>query len=330
MGWKFINADDGEARAARVPGARRPPLSVPSKLVQPLVEHWPTLGGVETRALELEGHGAPLLLLHGWADSADTWRLALDRLARRGRRALAVDLPGFGDAAALAPGPILPQLDGFARAAVEYVAPQGGAIVCGNSLGGCVALRLAEQTDLGLGGVVPVAPAGLDMARWFMLVERDVVLRALLAAPVPLPGFAVRRAVGEVYRRLAFAHPGGVDPRVVATFARHLGDRGSVARRLALGRRLLPELRWPFRPERIACPALLVWGARDLMVFQTGARRIIDAVDGARLVVIDDCGHCPQIEATERLCDLLLDFPEPSAQRASRSSSAWIARSDSA
>lgn len=284
--------------------------------MQPLVEHGLTLDGVETRALELEGRGAPLLLLHGWADSADTWRLALDRLARGGRRALAVDLPGFGEAAALGPGPILPQLDGFARAAVEYLAPDGGAVVCGNSLGGCMALRLAELAELDLRGVVPVAPAGLDMARWFMLVERDIALRALLTAPVPLPGFAVRRAVGEVYRRLAFARPGGVDPRVVTTFARHLGDRASVARRLALGRRLLPELRRPFHPERIACPVLLVWGARDLMVFQTGAQRILDAVDESRLEVIDDCGHCPQIEATERLCDLLLDFPTPLAPAA--------------
>jgi pimeloyl-ACP methyl ester carboxylesterase len=288
--------------------------------VEPLVEHWLTLGGVETRALELEGHGPPLLLLHGWADSADTWRLALDRLARSGRGALAVDLPGYGDAPPLAPGPVLPQLDEFARAALEDLAPNGGAVVCGNSLGGCLTLRLAERADLGLRGIVPVAPAGLDMARWFTLVERDVVLRALLAAPVPVPGFAVRRAVGEIYRRLAFARPGEVDARVVSTFARHLGDRDSVARRLALGRRLLPELRWPFRPERIACPVLLVWGARDLMVFQTGAQRILDAVDDARLEVIEDCGHCPQIEATERLCELLLDFPAPVAasKRASR------------
>jgi hypothetical protein len=35
---------------------------------------------------------------------------------------------------------------------------------------------------------VPVAPAGLDMARWFVLVERDPVVRWLLASPVPLPG----------------------------------------------------------------------------------------------------------------------------------------------
>lgn len=276
--------------------------------MEPLVEHELTLAGFETRALELEGHGPPLLLLHGWADSADTWRLALDRLAREGRHALALDLPGFGVASRLAPGSVLPQLDRFARAAIAHLAPDGGAIVAGNSLGGCVALRLAEDPALDLAGIVPVAPAGLDMARWFALVERGLIVRSLLASPLPLPRFAVRRAVGEVYRRLVFANPGAVDPRVVATFAGHLGDRRAVSERLATGRRLLPELRSPFEPERISCPVLLVWG-RDIMVFQTGARRVLDAAPTAGLVVIDGCGHCPQIEATERFCDLLLGFP---------------------
>ncbi|MCW2990833.1 MAG: alpha/beta hydrolase fold protein, partial [Solirubrobacterales bacterium] len=64
--------------------------------MQPLIEYRLDLAGHATRALELEGDGPPMLLLHGFADSADTWRRTLDRLARRGRRALAVDLPGFG------------------------------------------------------------------------------------------------------------------------------------------------------------------------------------------------------------------------------------------
>ncbi len=277
--------------------------------MEPLIEHRLELAGVETRALELEGDGPPLVLLHGWSDSADTWRLLLDRLARAGRRALAVDMPGFGACAPLDPGPILPQLDAFARDAVRHVAPHGGAIVCGNSMGGCVALRLAEEAELGLSGVVPVAPAGLDMARWFSLVERDVVLRSMLASPMPVPGFVVRRVVGEVYRRLAFAHPERVDRRVVATFTEHLADRDRVARGLGIGRRLLPELRFPFRLDRISCPVLLVWGDRDMMVFRTGAERVLDRVEQSRLVVLEDCGHCPQVEEPERLCELLLDFP---------------------
>jgi pimeloyl-ACP methyl ester carboxylesterase len=278
--------------------------------VQPLFEHRLTLAGFETRALELEGEGPPLVLLHGWADSADTWRLLLDRLGRVDRRAVALDMPGFGTAAAPRDdGSLLEQLDAFCDAAVEYVAPEGGAVVVGNSLGGCVALRAAERDELGLAGVVPVAPAGLDMARWFVLVERDPIVRWLLASQVPLPRPVVRAAVGEAYRRLAFRRPAAVDPRVVSNFASHLSSKGSAARALALGRRLLPELRGCLRLERISCPVLLVWGRHDLLVFQTGAEEVLQAAREARLELIDDCGHCPQLECPERLYDVLIHFP---------------------
>ena len=56
------------------------------------------------RVLELEGDGAPIVMFHGYADSADTWRQTLALLARRGRRAIAVDLPGFGTADPLRAG----------------------------------------------------------------------------------------------------------------------------------------------------------------------------------------------------------------------------------
>ena len=84
----------------------------------------------------------------------------------------------------------------------------------------------------------------------------------------------------------------------------------------ATAQRLLPELRDPFRLEQVDCPVLLVWGRQDLLVFQTGADRVIDTVEDARLEVIEDCGHCPQVESPERFCDLLLEFPASLAKAA--------------
>lgn len=278
--------------------------------MQPLFEHRLRLAGYRTRALELEGDGPPLILLHGYSDSADTWRLMLDRLARADRRAVALDLPGFGCSDLLGPDqPILDQLDTFVNAALEEFAPDGGALLCGNSLGGCVALRQAERDEAELAGVVAVAPAGLEMARWFSIIQRDRVLRLLLGAPLPIPTRVVRGAVGEIYKRLAFRSPGTVDPLVSKAFASHFDGRATAARMLDTGRRLLPELAESLDPNLIACPVLLVWGSHDVMVFQTGADRVLDAAPSTRLVTIDDCGHCPQIEAPDRLAKLLLDFP---------------------
>ena len=272
--------------------------------MQPLFEHRLKLAGYKTRALELEGDGPPLLLLHGWADSADTWRLLLDRLGREGRAALAVDLPGFGTADKLTGAPILEQLDAFVSAALEHTGED--TVVVGNSLGGCAALRAAERHELG--GVVAVAPAGLDMARWFVLVRRDPLVRNLLASPLPVPNALTRRVVAEVYNRLAFHRPSAIDPRVAKTFAGHLSSRATAARVVRSARRLLPELDDCFELERIGCPVLLVWGRQDLLVFQSGAERVLSVVPDSRLEIIDECGHCPQLERPDRLGDLLLDF----------------------
>ena len=53
----------------------------------------------------------------------------------------------------------------------------------------------------------------------------------------------------------------------------------------------------------------MVWGRQDAMVFQTGADRVLDAVAASRLVTIEDCGHCPQLESPDRLADLRSRLP---------------------
>lgn len=276
--------------------------------MEPLFEHRLRVDGYLTRALELEGEGPGLILLHGWGDSADTWRPLLDELGARGQRAIAVDLPGFGHASPLGSGAILPQLDAFAGALVEQWEPPGPVVV-GNSLGGVAALRLAERADLPLAGVVPVAPAGLQMPRWFDAVERDPVVRRLLALPLPMPPAVIRAMVGEVYRQLVFARPRAAQPAVVASFTAHHASRTRVAALLDSGRRLLPELAAPpFDFTQVECPVMLVWGTRDRMVPHAGARLLLDALPDTRVELIDGCGHCPQLEATENLRELLLDF----------------------
>ena len=285
-------------------------------MIQPLFEHRLELAGYGTRALELEGDGTPLLLFHGYADSADTWRLTLDRLGRRGRRALAIDLPGFGTADSLSGQAILPQLDEFAAAAADYVAgrPRAQVIAVGNSLGGCVSLRLAERRPESVSGVVAVAPAGLQMTRLLYLVQRDPVLRSLLALPAPVPGVVLRAAVARLYRGLAFADARAIDGAVIDAFTSHHTRRAVVAGYLEIARRLIGELREPYELDRVMARVLVIWGDRDRLVFHRGAQRILDAVPGARLELLKGIGHCPQVEAPERFTELLLEFAdEPSA-----------------
>lgn len=214
---------------------------------------------------------------------------------------------------------MLEQYDEVAAAAIEHLAEDAHpVVVAGNSLGGCVTLRIGADRDLPIAGLVPVAPAGLDMPRWFGIIERDLLIRGLLGSPVPVPSPVVRRIVGEAYRQLAFARPRAASADIVRAFTSHHRDARAVSRFLDLGRRMLPELSLDgFRLEEITAPVLLVWGDRDRMVSCRGSRHVLDAVPDAQYVELAGCGHCPQLEEPVRFGDLLVSFTEERARAAS-------------
>jgi len=272
-----------------------------------VIEHRVELAGHVTRALEVDGDGPGIVLLHGWNHSADTWRPLLGELAARGRRAIAVDLPGFGEASPLAPGALLPQLDAFAAELVTAWANGNPVVVAGASLGGLIALRLAEHPgELELAGVVPVSPDGLEVPSWFDPIEEDPIIRRLLSLPVPVPGELVRRAQRGAHRGIAFSD---AQRAIVETFGRSGEARADVAALLESGRKLAPELlNAPFDLVGIRCPVLLVWGAYDRGLPHSDARMAFDALPTTQVELIEGCGHQPQLEATGRLAELLLPF----------------------
>ncbi|HWK24928.1 MAG TPA: alpha/beta fold hydrolase [Solirubrobacter sp.] len=275
-----------------------------------VLEHRIDVAGHATRALEVEGAGPGIVLLHGWGDSADTWRPLLSALGARGRRAIAVDLPGFGRATRLDDGAVLPQLDAFAADLVQTWAGRDPVVVAGASLGGCLALRLAEHPgDLRLAGVVPVAPDGLELPSWFDPIEEDPIVRKLLAIPVPVPGVLARRAKSSAYRLLSAAPASSTQRAIVDAFSVDGETRAGLAALLESGRRLAPELSTaPFDLIGIRCPVLLVWGALDRLVPPGDARLALGSLPTTQVELIEGAGHHPQLEAPHRLLELLLPF----------------------
>jgi len=271
----------------------------------PISERRTIFHGYETRELRAGSGGATFVLVHGYGDSADTWRPLLARLAAHGHTAYAVDLPGFGRASRLRREPLLPQLVAFLTAVVLSAADRAGApvILVGNSLGGLLTLRVAEDETLPVRAAVPIAPGGLDRPSWFKVLSEDVVVRRVLAIPVPIPRRVLALAVGQVYARLAFHRPRAVDPSDVAAFTDHLPSRRSVRRLLAIGRGLVAEVTdtTVLRPDRIEVPLLVVWGEQDRMVAPAGADLLAELVPDVEVVLLPSCGHCPQLEQPDEV-----------------------------
>jgi len=264
------------------------------------------IGSFRSRALELIGTGPRFVFLHGFADSADTWRPVLSLLAAEGRAAVALDLPGFAQAAPLAEDePVLEQLAAFAAAAVHRYGDEAGCVLVGNSLGASAALLAAADGEA-VERLVALAPAGFDMGGWIFRLETFALLRTLLRVPPLAPSIVVQRLVGQVYRQLAIEDQSRVSAEIVARFARHLRSRTTLMGALRVADRLAPELSEPFELDEIDAPVDLVWGREDGMLPYANAALAMAQMPDARLTTIEGCGHCPQVERPDAVAEVLL------------------------
>jgi pimeloyl-ACP methyl ester carboxylesterase len=250
------------------------------------------------------GAGEPLVLVHGLGGAASNW-LALAPLLLRGRRVLVPELPGHGGSEPL---PAAANLNAYADRLGLVAEREGffGAGVVGHSLGGAIVLRLAIRRPDLVGGLVLAGAAGISSGSRrsrYALTVTGLVKPGRRIAPY-------RRLVAHsaLLRTLVFGRWGAADPQalpgeVVEGFlagpARHT-DTFSAAKALMVDDPR-PDL------DRVRCPALVLWGARDNQL------TVVDAFDYARRLrapvrLIADCGHLLIGERPDACADAIESF----------------------
>jgi pimeloyl-ACP methyl ester carboxylesterase len=270
------------------------------------------LPGFEDRFLEargsrlrylVAGEGDPLVLVHGLGGAASNW-LALAPLLLPGRRLLAPELPGHGGSSPL---PAAPSLNAYAdRLGLLLEHETGPAPLVGHSLGGAIVLRLAIRRPELANAVVLAGAAGISSGN--RRARYALTMTSLLK-----PGKRIaphRRLVSRSawLRSLVFGRWGVSDPpafpaEVAESFlsgpARHT-DTVSAAKAL-IGEDPRADL------DRVRCPTLLLWGARDNQL------PVGDAFEYARRLrapvrAIADCGHLLIGERPDACADAIESF----------------------
>jgi pimeloyl-ACP methyl ester carboxylesterase len=265
------------------------------------------VGGYRMHLLEA-GAGPAVLLLHGFAGSAEDWRPTAELLARSGYRAIAVDGLGFGRSAKPGDAPYSLALSADLYAALLDALGVGRAAVVAHSMGGKYALGLAllhparvasltlactdgftEGSPLTRAGGWPVVG---DALVW--VSSRPAVVRAALGAAFHAPELHVTE---ELLERAQAAMSGPDNRRALTALSRRYD--ATDLRKTGLSARL-GELR---------APTLVIWGEQDrVFPLETTGRAAADAIPGATLAVIPRCGHFPQLEARRAFGGLLLGF----------------------
>ncbi len=238
----------------------------------------------------------PIILIHGFSFSLETWDAWAADLARD-HRVVRYDLSGHG----------LSDPDPKARygttARVEQLKGLmdtlgiARATLAGNSFGGLVAWNMAAQHPDRINRLVLVDSAAFSING---VTERPVpvpdMMRAYLMAPAPAAVAFTARAI--------YAHPERLTPERLEQMRAMIARPGN-------GEALIQHLEQFTLPApeaalaRIKAPTLILWGRADKVVPVDHAARIAAAIPGARTIIYDDVGHAPQEEASARsLADL--------------------------
>lgn len=261
--------------------------------------------GVRTRELSVAGEGPTVVLLHGYCDSADTWRGVLTRLAAAGRRALAVDLPGFGLADPRRPGPLTPQFDAFADA---LIAAHGPVVLVGNSLGAATSVHAAARDRDGrVRGLVTLDEPLLARHLVARLVRRREYRRFFdVAAALPVPDRLVHRVIGFGVRKFIYGPGYAADPEFIATAVRSIPNMAAAAERGRDAIRYAREHPAGHAALTVSCPVLVVHGAKDRIIPVRASRELHALLPGSAFVVLPAAGHCPQLDEPEKVTHLVL------------------------
>jgi pimeloyl-ACP methyl ester carboxylesterase len=256
------------------------------------------------------GTGPVLVLLHGIANSSQTWENVASRLSER-FTLIAPDLLGHGESAT-------PRgdysLGAHATGVRDLLTALGieHATVVGHSLGGGIAMQFAYQFPERCERLVLVSSGGLGrevhlLLRAAALPGADWVLPLLTSSQV----VGVGRHLGGLLKRVRLA-PGG-DAEVLAQGFASLDSAGSRQAFLHTVRAVIePSGQRVSAHDRLALaapiPSLIVWGEKDSIIPVAHGEAAHEAIAGSRFEVFPGAGHLPHDDDPERFAEVLADF----------------------
>ncbi len=235
----------------------------------------------------------PLVLISGLAEQAETWFRNVDAWrqhfdvfvphlnAYRGEavhnriaKDLPIDVPFLVEQLRV-------YLDTFvARAPYHFAA---------NSMGGKIMVEFARRYPDQVAKLVLIAPSGLSEVERLPIVEG-------------VRGRKMQEVIGSVFHNPALA-----DPAVVAMYERQVRDKRW---RNGLMRTIRGTMGHMVRDQvsELRCPTLLVVGENDRIVDSDDSIAAGKRIPNGQLVIMENCGHAPQIEMAETINRLVVDF----------------------
>jgi pimeloyl-ACP methyl ester carboxylesterase len=264
------------------------------------------LGGAQPRLLQAGPTDASeaVAFVHGNPGSCDDWERLAGAVGAVGVRAVAVDLPDFGET--VAPEGFMhdvPSYAGFLEEALGVLGVERVHLVI-HDFGGPIGLVWAAMHADRVASVTLIDTGILPGYRWHRLARlwRTPVLGELFQATATRGAFRrllnrnEPRGLPRAFVDQMYDHYDRRTRRAVLKLYRATDDPGAAA----------TEFAEYMRSKDI--PALVIWGAHDAYLPSKYAERQRDAFPSAEVHVLAKSGHWPYADAPETVERLLVEF----------------------
>ena len=251
------------------------------------------------------GRGAPVVLLHGLGGDGSRWAPNIEPLARD-FHIFALDQIGFGQSdkplANYHTGMLAEFLVDFLKAVNV-----GRASLVGNSMGAGVALYTAARFPQAVDKIVLADGGGYRQSADGGAAGRNGAGSGEAARRRQLQNSVTRDETREFFRILFHNKQLVTDAMVDAQLQLRLRSAFTITKMQEAGEKGLGSLSQT-DVRGVKAPTLIVWGKYDELANPAGADRLEQTIPGSKKVIIDDCGHMPQIEKAAEFNALVRDF----------------------
>lgn len=240
------------------------------------------------------GSGPTVILLHGLGGSSQAWQFNIGPLAEK-FHVVVPDQIGFGKSDK-------PFVNYRIRTYVDFLdefcreLKIERATLVGNSMGGWIAVMFAATFPERVDKLVLVDAAGYAP-------PKDFDMRTLYALN-PTTKAGMKTLVAKVFYNQMFSTDIAIRQAMAARLAAGDGYTiNSISESILRGEDFLDDV-----VKTIKRPTLIVWGRQDGLVPLAEGERFNKDIAGSKLIVIDQCGHVPNVEKPREFNAAVLKF----------------------
>jgi pimeloyl-ACP methyl ester carboxylesterase len=255
--------------------------------------------GQKIHYLEAGSASTPaVILLHGLGGDTTNWSFTVPALASK-YHVYVPDQIGFGKSDKPVVNYRVATLVEFLDVFCKKLGIQKATLV-GNSLGGWTAAMFAIEHPEKVDKIVLVCAAGYTVKRY----GGQEVNKDLITALNPSTTADLKRGLNAIFYNKAMLTDAFIEQALAAKFKRGDGYTiNSFIESIMRGEDYIDE-----KVKKIKAPTLVLWGREDGLTPLAMGKAFAEDIPGAQLLVIEQCGHVPQMEKAAEFNAALLKF----------------------